>query len=373
MTKTVLKTIQECEDFVRGCTVMGTGGGGNPKEGVRMLSKALEQGIEIGWIDTTDVPDDAWTACLFGMGSIAPQTEETKKEIERTGLKLQELDMSLSIQALMDYTGVKIDIMVPIELGGYNSANPIVYGAKLGLPTVDGDYAGRAIPEIEQTTPILAGKKLTPLSSMDKWGNVCFIKEAANAGMAERIGKMLSVAGFGGCLMTGFLMTGKDMKEVIIPGTLSMSLELGKIIREARESGKDPVQAVIDFMSGWLLFQGEIEKKEWEDRKGYMFGTTYLKGTGQFEGHKMSVWYENENHIVWKDDKPFVTSPDIVALVDLKTGEPKTNTDLMVGDHMAVIGMKGLESFRTPEGLKILGPRHFGFDIDYVPIEKVVQ
>jgi len=38
--------------------------------------------------------------------------------------------------------------------------------------------------------------------------------------------------------------------------------------------------------------------------------------SGDFEGHKFAIWYKNENHIVWIDDKPFVTSPDIIALVD---------------------------------------------------------
>lgn len=372
MAKTILRTLQECEDFVRGCTVMGTGGGGSPERGMQLFSTALESGTEIAWIDVDDVSDDGWTACTFGMGSIAPQTEETKKEIERMGLEPADVDFSRSIKELMHFTGVELEAVVPVELGGSNSAGPLVFGARLGLPCVNGDYAGRAIPEIEQTTPVLAGKALTPLSSVDRWGNVCFIKEAVGPAMAERIGKMLSVAAFGGCLMTGYLMQGREMKQVIVPGTLTMCLELGRAIRQAREEGKDPVEAIVNLTNGWLLFQGEVRDKEWEDRGGYMYGTTHLNGLGRFKGHTMSVWFKNENHVVWKDDKPFVMSPDIVALVGLETGEPKTNTAVTAGDRMAVIGMKGLDVFRTREGLRTLGPEHFGFDIDYVPIEKAV-
>jgi DUF917 family protein len=372
MAKTVLKTTQECEDFVRGCTVMGTGGGGAPERGMRLLSEALERGSELAWIDVEDVSDAGWTACTFGMGSIAPQTEGARKEIERLGLEPAEISLGRSIEELMQFAGVQLEAIVPVELGGSNSAGPLVYGAQLGLPCVNGDYAGRAIPEIEQTTPVLANKALAPLSSVDRWGNVCFIKEGASPGMIERLGKMLSVAAFGGCLMTGFLMPGREMSQVIVPGTLSRCFELGKTIREARERGKDPVEAIVSFTNGWLLFQGEVTEKEWEDRGGYMYGTTHLSGLGEFEGHRMSVWFKNENHIVWKDDEPFVTSPDIVALVGIDTGEAKTNTAISAGDRMAVIGMKGLDSFRTPEGLKALGPAHFGFDIDYTPIEKLV-
>lgn len=372
MAKTVLKTLQECEDFVRGCTVLGTGGGGDPKRGLGMLSDALKNDQEIGWIDIDDVPDDGWTASVFGMGSIAPQTEETLKEIEHMGVKEADVDFSQSIQELMDFAGVKLSAMVASEIGGSNTPNPIVLGGRLGIPTVDGDYVGRAVPEIAQATPFLAGKTWGPYSGVDKYGNVSFIKQAANPAMLERLGKMLAVSAWSFCMMTGVLLQGKEMKKYVIPGTLTKCLKLGCAIREARESGKDPVQAIVDFSDGWLLFEGVVIEKEWEDRGGYMYGTTHLNGTGAFSGHKMDIWFQNENHIIWKDDKVFVTSPDIVQLVDIKKGEPKTNTSLTEGDHMAVVGMQAVEVYRTGKGLELLGPRHFGFDIDYVPIEKVV-
>lgn len=375
MAKTTLTKMQELEDFIRGCTLMGTGGGGNPKDGLNNLSRALERDGEVSWVDVDDIPDDAWTASMFSMGSIAPKTEAIRNQIARMGLKPSGIDMGMTIEALMEFSGKKIDAMVPFELGGMNTTNPFLYGSKLGLVTVDGDYAGRAVPEGAQTVPVLAGKPMTPLSGVDQWGNVCFVKEAASPGMAERIGKMLSVAAFDEfCLMTGYLMTGKEMKEVIVPGTMSKCLNLGRIIREARENNQDPVAAIVDFTQGWQLFYGEVVKKDWESRDGYMYGTHYLKGLGDFEGHEMSVWFQNENHIVKKDGKPFVTSPDAVALVEAETGEPKTNTDIAVGDLMAVVGMKGVEIFRTPAGLDLLGPKHFGFDdIDYVPIEQAVN
>ena len=370
MSKIIFKTIQECEDFVRGCTVFGTGGGGDPQRGVKWLSDTLERDGEVFLIEVEDIPDDAWTACMFGMGSIAPKNEETFREIERMGLKEADTDMSLSIQAFMDYTGIKLAGVIPMELGGSNSVAPVAFGPKVGVPCIDGDYAGRAVPEIAQTIPFMTGKTFVPYSGVDIWGDVCIVKEAAGSGMVERIGKMLSVAAYGGCMMTGILLKGKEMKKMILPGTLSKSYRVGKKIREARESGKDPVQAIIDFTNGWLLFQGEIEKKEWEDRGGYMYGTNYLNGIGSFKGHKMAVWFKNENHIVWRDEEPFVTSPDFVQMVDLQTGEPMTNTVIKPGDRVAVLGMKCADIYRTKKGLELLGPKHFGFQMDYIPIEE---
>ena len=70
------------------------------------------------------------------------------------------------------------------------------------------------------------------------------------------------------------------------------------------------------------------------------------------------------------DGKPFVTSPDLVVIVDRKSGEGITNTLLKAGQEVAVIGIKGLEVFRSERGLGAAGPRYFGFDIDYVSIEE---
>jgi len=354
---------------------MGTGGGGPPERGMQLLSDAFKDGLIVQWIDPADVPDDAWTATAFGMGSIAPITAETEAEIARLGLVEtvgRARAMALAIQELEKYTGKKIQALVPVELGGSNTPGPLVNGLRLGIPTVDGDYAGRAIPEAVQTTPYLFGKADWPLSSADRWGNVCIIKEAQNAALMERIGKMLAVAAYGSCAMAGTLLPGREMKAIVVPGTLTKCLELGRTIRRAREKGEDPVMAATKLLEGWLLFKGEVTRKDWEDKGGYMYGTTYLRGIEEFQGRTFKVWFKNENHIAWKDEVPLVTSPDVICLVDVKTAEPKTNTVLAPGDRMAVIGAKGLEAFRSEKGLESLGPRHFGFDIEYVPIEQRV-
>ena len=49
------------------------------------------------------------------------------------------------------------------------------------------------------------------------------------------------------------------------------------------------------------------------------------------------------------------------------------NSELREGDQVVAIGMKGVEGFRTNKGLQFAGPRHFGFDIDYLPIEELME
>jgi len=375
MTKGSLTSRQDCEDLVRGCTFYGTGGGGNPKQGLKRLYETLEEGTEVGWVDITEIPDDAWTCTAFMMGSIAPMAPEKLREMERFGLPGNTYVASVgeAIKELGEYAGVDISALVAVELGGSNTAEPLIFGAQLGIPVVDGDYAGRAVPEEAQCTPYIYGKDSFPQVSVDQWGNVIIIKKACNPFMLERIGKYISVAAFVGVSLAGTLLEGREMKEALVEGTISKSLGLGRRIREARERGDDPVKAAIEYTKGWLLFEGEVTEKEWEDRDGYMFGTTHIKGSGEFDGKKMDVWFENENLVSWMDGEPFVCSPDLIVVVDRATGEGFTNTDLDAGHQVAVLGIKGLEVYRSERGLAAAGPRYFGFDIDYVPIEEIMS
>jgi DUF917 family protein len=367
-----LSTPQDCEDLISGCLFMSTGGGGPEEDGREAFTAALEEGLEIEWVDVDDIPDDAWTVTAYGMGTIAPTSRETLEEISRLGLvdRLRQRSMEVAVREMEECAQVKIGAIVPIELGASSTPIPLVAGARLGIPVVDGDYSGRAVPEETQGTPYLHDKQGWPFTSVDRWGNVCIVKEACSLHMMERIGKMLSVAAYGECDMAAYLLVGREMKQIVVRDTLTKSLELGRTIRRARERGEDPVFTSLEFTGGWLLFEGQVVKKEWEDRDGYMFGATLIDGTGEFSGHTLKVWFKNENLVSWLDDQPFVTSPDLVVVVDRKSGEGITNTLLDSGQEVAVIGVRGLEAFRSEKGLAGAGPRYFGFDIDYVPIEE---
>ena len=372
---TTIKTDQEILDFVRGCTFMGTGGGGDPQVGVAWLKAARDEGIKIAWVAHTEIPDEAWTVCPFLMGSIAPLTEQAKKRMQHLGLTKEAYKsiQAESVRLLEQHMNVQIGAIVAIELGGSNTPGAVVAAARLGIPAVDGDYTGRAIPEIPQTTPYLNNLPLWPISSVDSYGNLCVIKESVGYEMAERIGKFLAAASFGLAAQAGFLFKGSDMKRVVIPGTLSNCLKIGRTIRESRDAGGDPVKEIVSELNGWLLFEGEVSKKEWEDKEGYYWGTHTVSGQETFSGSEFKIWFKNENHVSWLNGKPYVTSPDMLIVVDRETGEPYANSAIAEGQHVAVIGLPAIDQFRSPKGIDILGPKHFGFDIEYTPIEQLVS
>ena len=377
MPTKALKTQQECEDFVHGATFFGVGGGGPPARGMQLLSEQLSARREVRWVDVSEIDDEVWTVCPFGMGGRPPKGHPTPEELKEAGLDQPKVSNNLqaAVEALADYMRIKIGAIVPVELGGSNTPGPLIAAANLGIPCVDGDYTGRAIPEITQITPELNGKRSWPLSSVDRWGNVVIIKEAVSTAMSERIGKLLSRAAFGGCGMAGYLLKGKEMKQIVVKDSLTKCYDMGRAIRQAHEKGQDAADAAARQGKGWVLFRGRVAKTEWDESQPYMYGigTNTLEGGGPFSGQKFAIWYKNENHITWKDGRPFVTSPDIIAVMDSASGEPLTNADVVEGRNVVVVGLPAIEGFRSAKGLALLGPRHFGFDVDYAPIEEWVQ
>jgi hypothetical protein len=377
MATYILKTKTDIEDFVRGCAFFGTGGGGDPKDGLNQLLYQFEVGKEIKWKDISEIPDNILTVCAYGMGSIAPQTLKQRIEMKSLGLIKEKIKDKLgaAIKELEKYTGEKIEAVVPVEIGGANTPAPVATAANLDLSVVDGDYSGgRAIPELVQTTPHLNGYSMVPLASVDQWNNVCIIKDVVNNMVAEKLGKFISILAYGKLAGNAtYLIQAEEMKKIVIPNTLTRAFELGKAIRKSRESGKDLIETIVEYTKGWMLFKGKVVKKEDKDMEGYYWGTITLEGVDEFRENTFRWWFKNENHISWLNDRPFVTSPDVISVVDLKTGEPITNPRVKVGDVVAGIGVKGSEVFKTKKGLSVLGPKHFGFDIQYTPIEEIMK
>lgn len=133
----------------------------------------------MGWVNPEDIDDDAWIICTYGMGSIAPHTPEVQEKMKKMGYTDIEVERALpeAVKRLEKYIGKEIDAIVAIELGGINTPAPIDAAARLGKK-INGDYAGRAIPEIVQTTPSLTGENVCPITSIDRCSHGYIIRSS---------------------------------------------------------------------------------------------------------------------------------------------------------------------------------------------------
>lgn len=367
-----IRTETDLEDFLRGTNFLSASGGGEPTVQRQLLKDDLARGLSLDWTPIDDLDPEAIVCTACFSGSIAPEVFEASPEADRiAGAERIARPMVESVRALEAELGTKIAGICSIEIGGINTSAVLDAAANLGIAMVDGDYAGRAIPELHATTPHLYGVKVLPWASVDEYGNQIVIRHAASNAFAERIGKFLAQASFGliGCALVA--LPAREVKRIFVPGTISESQAVGAAIRQAREAGADPVQAAARALDGWVLFRGTITSRKWQNT-GYLEGFHEIAGEGEFSGHDLKVWFKNENHLTWLDGEEHAASPDLIEVCDAETGEPLVNTYLKEGDRIAVVGARRRDVWDSEDGLATLGPAHFGWgEFPYRPIESL--
>ncbi|CCQ96985.1 conserved hypothetical protein [[Clostridium] ultunense Esp] len=290
---------QDLHDILVGCTVLGTGGGGELDEGIKMIDEDIRKGYEFRLVSLEEVPDDALIGSPYNAGSISPLSEEDKEKFK--DLRVDKMYNVTSFKALEDFLGQKFYATISTELGGSNTAVAFSVAAKLGIPIIDGDPAGRSVPELQQSTFEMNNIPINPLSVATKFGDVIIIKEVIDGVRAEDIVRAIAVASQNTVGVTDHPILGKDIKNSVIPGAISYALKIGKALREARKLEKDVPGEVAKAGNGYVLFNGKVSDFNWVDEGGFTIGETYIEGQGEFEGDKYKIWYKNENLVAWKN------------------------------------------------------------------------
>lgn len=376
---TTLSETQKIQDFVTGLAFLGTGGGaGRIEDAIDMLAPILKSGQSINLVSPDELPEDTWTCSIASWGGRDPDTPPPASELLQYGLVKEKFTlverMVEAAKELAAFGGVRLGALVSMELGASATVGTILTGMALGIPAVDGDYVGRAIPEAGQSKMDLAGFPPMPMGFVDRWGNRTIVKSAVSALMGDRLARQISVAAYGkGVGGAAYLVQIRDAKKGLVRGSLLRAIEIGRALREGAGSA-EPLAPLSRLTGGRILFSGEAVSTDWEDDAAYVFRkfTYRIRGTGAFAGQACRVWVKNEHHIVWRDDVVVGTSPDILMLTDSETNRPlSTRGDVTPGRRVTVFGMKALDPiWHTPAGLALLGPRHFGFEFDYVPLDK---
>jgi len=360
-----ITTNQQIEDFTRGCCFFATGGGGDPLFGQQMLREALDAGKHIRIIDAKELPDDAWTICPYLMGPApGPETEKIKQARVDYGLT-QEVISNMPAAAaklLLEQEDIKLSAVIPLELGAAATSSAVATAAWLDVPTIDGDYAGRALPEVAQILPAIHNVNLLPIASCDHYGNQIIIKKTTGLQMTERLGKIMATASLGLVGQATLLKQLKQMKSVMLFNTLSKALIVGKTLREAQENQDNSHRSLIELTQAKILFIGQVTERKAEVQDGYYIGNVTIDGIDNFQNNQFKIWVKNENILSWLNDEPYVACPDLITMIDQLTFEPVIIGNLNKGTNVVVFGIPAPESFRSPEALKLLEPKYFGFD-----------
>jgi DUF917 family protein len=342
-----------------GAALLGTGGGGNPYVGMLRTRELMRKGASVRVVPLDALPDEAWIGEVGGIGAPVVGVEK----IEEGG------ECYRAMRAVEEAAGVKMSALISAEIGGANSMEPIIAAAIAGLPVVDGDGMGRAFPEVQMTTFFIYGAKAAPAAIADEKGNVVVFQKVIDMFWLERFARTVAVDMGAGAGFAIAPMSMEFVRRTAVPNTVTLALEIGQTVLDARAKRQNVVERVIEKTNGKLFFTGKISDIRRELQGGFARGHAIVSGIEGWAGSEARIAIQNENLVLWIDGEPAIMVPDLIMNLELDTGEPITTEMLRYGQRVAVIGLPAHDLLKTPKALEIVGPKAFGYpELSFQPL-----
>ncbi len=355
--------LDEIEDIALGAALLGSGGGGDPYIGKLIAMAAIKECGPITMLSVDEVADDDLIVPIAMMGAPTILCEK--------GINGNEYQVLYDM--VSQFYGKKIKAFMPIEAGGVNSMLPFAAAARLNLPLIDADGMGRAFPELQMVTFTMGGISATPMALTDEKGNTCMFKTITNK-WTEELARAVTMSCGGSVCVSLYALDGAALKKYGIRDIVTRSQEIGEAIRLI-QSADDMQSAEEQFKKvtqGHILFRGKIVDVLRETKGAFNLGDVVLEGISEFKGNQAKVSFQNENLVAFVNDQVKATTPDLISLVDSETFYPVTTDAVKYGKRVFVVAMPCDDMWRTPAGLELVGPKYFGYDAEYVPVEERV-
>jgi DUF917 family protein len=344
----------------------------DPSKSIKDIRQALAGGKEFRLLSTDNFPDDGMVVAVQGLGG-GGAWEYVIERTDRQGLPTIEDPRRRVVELLSDHLGKEFTALVRSEAAGA-TATALLLAADMGIPTLDAGITGRAVPEVQQSIPWINGIASIPTAIVTRWGDEIIIRNAVDEYRVEDIGRAIAVASGGSAIITMAPMSGAQLDRGVIPGNLSEALLYGRTVREAREAGEDPIDALVAVAGGYKLFEGIVTRSDDRGDRGFNWVEAEFRGVNEFEGNSYRIYVKNENIVGWLNGEVDAVSPDYIYNLDPKTGESTLGVGIggyAVGEEVVIVGVPAPPQWRSPKGVELMGPRHFGFDFDWTPIEEL--
>src|SRR5215469_8175 len=343
--------------LARGCAVLGAGGGGDPYLCLLQALQATEDYGPVPLVDVDELPGDS---LILPCGSIgAPTVSIEKIENGDEGSRLRE--------HLEFVTGSQVAALMAAEIGGSNGLLPVAWAARMGLPLVDADGMGRAFPEVPQVTMHLAGISPSPAVMTDERGNLIVFRAISGHWM-ERLERAAAVEFGGAASSTEFSLTAAQARGATVRNSVSLAVRIGEAVARAQSS---PVDALIAEVNAFRLVTGKVSDVERRTTRGFVRGSVVVEGLGEDTGRLIRLELQNENLVALERGKLLASVPDLISVLDSETADAIVTERIKYGQRVTVIAFPCDPVWRTERGIEVAGPRAFGYDFDYVPVEEL--
>ncbi|KAK5173555.1 uncharacterized protein LTR77_002236 [Saxophila tyrrhenica] len=382
----------DCEFLAMGASILACGGGGPGYLCYMAGRDAIRRGKRMSVIDIDALPDDAWI-----MGNISYGAPTVT--LERTPSGTEGIDATDAMLTM--FPGVEMSAQIALEIGGMNAIRPLITGIHYGVPTVDGDFMGRAYPRLYLKTPFLYDWMAMPATQADGNGNVVTVNKATSIRKVEKIHRK---AGHELGLFSQLVIPPMDVataKKVACLGTTSLAWYIGRAVYQARQEKRSITDAIVAANpSGKVLYTGKIvHVHRYVSSGGYTEGSVRLAPISSEEqeygdsvsgeSRHLHLPFQNEYLLAELIDpetpnsrlsatggsekkqapegEVLCTVPDLISLVG-SDGYALGTQDVRYGVRVSAVAFVANPHWYTPKGVATGGPKEFGYDMDFRPL-----
>jgi uncharacterized protein len=348
-------SVADMDALALGAWILGTGGGGDPYHKLLNVKQLFKSGRSACLIDPLSLADDALVAVVSSMG--APLVGQERIPDAAHALR--------PVRAMEEHLGRRFDAVMSMEIGGGNGVHPMMVAALTDYPVVDADGMGRAYPELQMTSFAVAGLTCAPFALSDIRANDVVITQAVDTRWVERISRRVTSECGSTAAICMAPRSGAEIKAHGILHTASQAIALGESVMSARRAHGDPVDAIINAGNGLKLFTGKVVDVDRRATEGFLRGQARIEGMDDDIGAEFTVHFQNEFSVGYRDCEAVVMTPDLICVVDSVSGDGIGTDVIRYGQRVNVLALPGPACFMSGAGLATVGPRAFGFDLDF--------
>ena len=129
--------------------------------------------------------------------------------------------------------------------------------------------------------------------------------------------------------------------------------------------------ALIAEIGAFRLVTGKVSDVERHTTSGFVRGSVVVEGLGDDAGRLIRLELQNENLVALERGRVLASVPDLISVLDSETADAIVTERIAYGQRVTVIAFPSDPVWRTGPGLEVAGPRAFGYDFDYVPVEEL--
>lgn len=333
--------------IVNGASFLASGGGGGVSSANDVITNIIGFADEVTVVEKNEIKDSDELLVICGVG--APDAPNLNfKNSPGDGLN-----------GLQEMTEKTYSHVLPIEVGAMNSMIPLLACAQLSIPFVDGDGAGRSVPQMNMCTYAL--KKISTLetlvvSEQDKQFPI-HPKNAAE--MEASVRKIVSDELHDAGTVATWTMSGETLKQhnAFVEGSFSLAKRIGQAM-----SLSSPLDAVKEIIQSYypdnriIMQNAEVIAATSKVEDGFDVGSVTLKDTTH-ENVTATLYFVNETLLATldRDSVPFcfMMGPDMICSMGVD-GTPMTNSEICsqfkAGKevNISLMWVQAVDAIRTP-------------------------